>query len=197
MDLPNLPTKTKRKSTLKAVCTSKKLKGLDDLVLAKESRMIAMRDAWLVDTDKANDATKTQIKKAADAEKKALEKKEKIKEKEKAKSKEKALQMRKLAVSNRKAQIGIFKDLLSDPPTSGDFHNDLLPHLTGITPSPHPNLLPFTTTVAATHLACQAGLQAKKAISETLAQRLGRTSKKRRRYLKEKGLLQLLHLQWS
>lgn len=76
---------------LEAVCISKKLKGLDDLVLAKESRMIAMRDAWLVDADKANVAIKTQIKKAADAEKKALEKKEKIKEKEKAKSKEKAL----------------------------------------------------------------------------------------------------------
>lgn len=169
MDLPDLPTKAERKSTLAAARTSKKLKGLDDPVLAEKSRMTAMQDAWLVNTGKANAATKARIKKAADAEKKALEKREKIKKKEKAKSKEEALQMRKLAASNRRAQIGTFKDLLSDLPTGDDSHNNLLLHPTGITPSSHPNLLPSTTPVAVALLACQTGLQAKKAVSETLA----------------------------
>lgn len=59
IDLPDLPTKAERKSTLAAARTSKKLKGLDDPVLAEESCMTAMRDAWLVDTGKANAATKT------------------------------------------------------------------------------------------------------------------------------------------
>lgn len=70
MDLPNLPIKAERKSTLAATRTSKKLKGLDDPVLAEESRIIAKRNAWLIDFGKANAAIKAQMKKVADAKKK-------------------------------------------------------------------------------------------------------------------------------
>lgn len=94
--------------------------------------------------------------------------------------------MRKLAASNRRAQIGTFKDLLSNSPTSDDSHNNLLLHPTGIIPSSHPNLLPSTTLVAAALLARQMGLQAKKAVSETLAQKLGCTSKEKAKTSKRK-----------
>ena len=58
MDLSDLSTKAKRKSMLAAVHISKKLKGLDDSLLAKDSCITAIRDAWLVDTGKANASTK-------------------------------------------------------------------------------------------------------------------------------------------
>lgn len=139
---------------LAAAWTSKKLKGHDDLVLAKKSHIIATQDAGLVDSNKANTATKTQIKKAADTEKKALEKIKKIKEKEKAKSKKKVLRMRKLAAFNHKAQIIPFIALLSDPSTA----NNICPYLIEGTPATSFSFLSSTTPVVAAHLACQIGL---------------------------------------
>ncbi len=59
-------------------------------MLVEVSCMIAIQDSWLVDSGKANTATKAWIKKVLDAKKKTLEKIEKTKEKEKTKSKEKA-----------------------------------------------------------------------------------------------------------
>lgn len=87
MNLPDVTFKAKKKATLTAGQNFKKLKYLNNLLLSKKSCMIAMQDAQFVNTNKANTAIKTQIKKVAKTEKKILEKKEKIKEKEKAKLK--------------------------------------------------------------------------------------------------------------
>lgn len=53
------------------------------------------------------------MKKAADAKKKMVEKQDK------AKAKNQTLEIKRLALSNRQAeaQLGSFKDILSDPPT--------------------------------------------------------------------------------
>lgn len=132
----------------------------------------------MVNTDKAYITIKTQIKKGIDIEKKVLEKREKIKENKKAKLKEDVLQMRKLVASNKKTQIGIFKTLLSDPLIGGNFHNDLFPYLTRITLTLYPNLL-LSASMATAYLTYQTNLQAKKAVLEILAQKLGRISKEK------------------
>lgn len=154
IDLPNVFIKAKRKLILAAAWTSKKLKGHDDPVLAEKFHIIATQDAGLVDSDKANIATKTQIKKAADVEKKALEKIKKIKEKEKFKLKKEVLRMRKLAAFNHKAQIIFFIALLSDLSTV----NNICPYLIEGTPAISFFFLFSTTPVVAAHLACQIGL---------------------------------------
>lgn len=105
------------------------------------------------------------MKKAANAKKKMLEKMENAKEKEKAKLKEKILKMRKLAASNYKAQISTFKALLPDPSTASNLHSHPIKCIL-ITPSSLPSSI---TLVAATYLACQIGLKAKKFVSKSLA----------------------------
>lgn len=112
---------------------------------------------------------------------------EKVKEKEKAKSKEKALRMRKLAVSNCKAQIGTFKALLSDPPTASDLHSHPIKSISAILLSSPSSITP----VAAAHLTRQTDFQAKKSVLESLAQRLGCTTKVKAS--KKRGLLYLPH----
>lgn len=73
------------------------LKDQDYLLIAEEFYMTIICDVWLINIDKTNTVTKTQIKKVANIEKKALEIKEKIK------SKKELLQIRKQIMSNKKA----------------------------------------------------------------------------------------------
>lgn len=72
--------------------------------------MTAFQDKWLTKQRKAISKTKAQMKKAANAEKKIVEKQDK------AKAKNQILEIRQLALNNRqaKAQLGSFKDILSD-----------------------------------------------------------------------------------
>lgn len=112
--------------------------------------MIAMQNVWLVNSGKTNAATKTQIKKDADTEKKALKKIEKAKEKDKTRSKKKVLGIRKLTASNHKAQIISFIALLLDPPTASNIHLHLIEStLTTFFVSPS-----SATLLATAHLAC-------------------------------------------
>ena len=50
--LLNTPTKAQKKATLKAFQTSKKLKYIDDPLVAKEACITALRDHWLIAYDK-------------------------------------------------------------------------------------------------------------------------------------------------
>lgn len=112
------PTKTKRKAILKAARASKKLKYMDDPLVAEEAQAIALRDKWLIKKGNPPLDTKARMKKAADAEKKLAEKQTKAQEKAKAKNLGPSEMMR-LAISNRQAEaeIGSFRAILSDPIT--------------------------------------------------------------------------------
>ena len=88
---------------------------MDDPAIAEEAGMIALRDQWLIEKGKAGPATKARVKKAATAEKKLIEQQEMLWQKNKAKSKDQGLQMKKLALGNRRAAIGTFKAVLSGP----------------------------------------------------------------------------------
>lgn len=150
MDFLNLSIKAKKKLMLAAVWTSKKLKDLDDHMLAKNSCIIAIRNAWLLDFNKTNATIKAWIKKAIDAKNKALEKMKKVKEKEKVMLKKEVLRMRKLATSNCKAQINIFKALLSDISIASNFH----PHPIESIPATLFSPLFSTSFAAVVYLAC-------------------------------------------
>lgn len=78
---PDLPSRSERKAILIVSRSSKKLKGLNNPVIAEEARMTALRDSWLVENRKSNAVTKARLKKAADAKKKAKEKEDQAKEK--------------------------------------------------------------------------------------------------------------------
>lgn len=108
-----LPPRSERKSALIALRTSKKLKNMDDPILAEEAQMTELRDKLLIGQEKAIPETKALMKKAAAAEKKMVEKQEK------AKAKNQTLEIRQLALINRQAEerLGSFKDILSDSPT--------------------------------------------------------------------------------
>lgn len=111
-----LPPRSERKSALSALRTSKKLKNMDDPIMAEKVRMAKLRDKWLIGRGKATPETKARMKKAAAAEKKMVEKQEK------AKAKNQTLEIRQLALINRQAEarLGSFKDILSDPPVGDE-----------------------------------------------------------------------------
>ena len=103
----------KRKTALKAVRASKKVKFLDDPVAAEIVRITVLRDQWLVQRGKANAETKTRIIKAANAEKKEKDKADKARKKNPQQQ-----DIRQLAITNhRKADVGSFWGVLSDPHT--------------------------------------------------------------------------------
>lgn len=54
---------------------------MDDQVLAKKARLIALQDFWLVENGKTYAVTKVCLKKAANAKKKAQDKLDHLKEK--------------------------------------------------------------------------------------------------------------------
>lgn len=104
-----------RKETLKAARASKKVKYMDDPVIAGAARITALRDQWLIQRGKPNAATKARMKKAADVEKKEQEKQAKAKEKGQQQQ-----DIRRLALTNRQfeAQVGAFRGVLSDSASS-------------------------------------------------------------------------------
>lgn len=104
------PSRAERKETLKAARTSKKLKYMDDLVVAEAAKMTALRDSWLVSQGKSSPGTTLRMKQAANQKKKEKKRLEKRQEKSKASD------IRRLAVENRQAEVGHFQDVLSDPP---------------------------------------------------------------------------------
>lgn len=73
--------RSEKKSALIAFRMSKKLKNLDNPILAEEARMTALHDKWLTERGKAISETKVRMKKAIDAETKIVEKQDKTKAK--------------------------------------------------------------------------------------------------------------------
>lgn len=110
------PTKAKRKAILKAARTSKKLKYMDDLLVAKQAWAVELRDKQLIEKGKAPPDTKAQMKKAADAKRKLIEKQTKGQEKAKNKGKTSNMDMMRLALANRQAEAGVgsFRDVFSN-----------------------------------------------------------------------------------
>lgn len=119
----DLPSKARRKATLKAFRTSKKLKYMDDPKVAEEARLITLRDEWLIARGKPTPETKARIKRAAEAEKKKAEKENKAREK--AKGKSQAMDIRRLAIINSRRVVGAFKEILSDPSTGPEASNTI------------------------------------------------------------------------
>lgn len=94
----NLLSKSKKKVILTAIWSSKKLKSLNNLVIAEEAYMTVLQNFWLVENRKSNIATKTCLKKVTDAKKK--DKKKDNQAKKKAKSKDQRLEIRRLVMTN-------------------------------------------------------------------------------------------------
>lgn len=94
---------------------------MDDPTVAEAAKLTALRDNWLIKIRKPSPATKLRIKQAADQAKK--EKKQADNRHEKAREKAQANDIRRLAIENRQIEVGAFRAILSDPPTSTD--NDL------------------------------------------------------------------------
>lgn len=160
------PTKAKRKAILKAACNSKKLKFIDNLLIAEQVQAVELRDKWLVERGRAPPETKVQMKKAADAKKKLADKQTKAQENAKNKTKAQALDLMRLTTANRRAEeIGAFKDMLSDPVDGNESMNNTTPTLLVIPPSEKSKRA---------NSVCQINQQRKKA---TLQSRVGRLSK--------------------
>lgn len=109
-----IPTKVQRKEILKAARASKKAKFMDDPTIAGAARITAMRDEWLINNHKSNPGLKARLKKAKQAEQK--QKAKAHKNRQKAQEQAQITDIRRLAIGNR--QIGVYKDILSDPPAA-------------------------------------------------------------------------------
>lgn len=105
--LLDLPSKAQKKTTLKALKTSKKLKYMDNPKVAEAAYLTTLRDKWLIACGKPTPETKAWIKKAV-SKKKKVEKEHKAWEK--AKGKNQAIDIRKLAISNSQRVVGAFKE---------------------------------------------------------------------------------------
>lgn len=156
-------SKLERKAALKAARASKKIKYMDDPVVAEAAKITAMRDQWLVQRGKATAETKARLKKAADAEKNEREKADKVKEKSQQQQ-----DIRRLAIINHQ-QIGSFRAILSDPRTE-----------TASSDPAEAQTLPSSQTTARTaHQASKAISKAKKKdFVSSMGQRLLNRSKK-------------------
>lgn len=77
----NATFKLEQKAALKAARAFKKMKYIDELIVAEAVKITAIKDQWLVQWGKATAETKACLKKAADIEKKEREKFNKAKEK--------------------------------------------------------------------------------------------------------------------
>lgn len=75
------PIKAKRKATLKAACTSKKPKFINDLLIAEQERAIELKNKWFVKRRRAPLEMKAQMKKAVDAKKTLVDKEIKLNKK--------------------------------------------------------------------------------------------------------------------
>lgn len=63
-DSQNLLTKIKKKEIFKAACESKKVKYIDDPIVAETSQITALRDQQIIQNNKINPDLKAQMKKA-------------------------------------------------------------------------------------------------------------------------------------
>lgn len=77
----NQQTKGQRKEALKAARASKKIKYMDDPIIAEAARVNSLRDNWLIQQGKSTPQLKARMKKAADMEKKQNARLEKAREK--------------------------------------------------------------------------------------------------------------------
>lgn len=68
------PNKANRKAIFNAACISKKLKLIDNPLIAKQVLIVELRDKWLVERGQTPHVTKAQMKKTTDAEKKLANK---------------------------------------------------------------------------------------------------------------------------
>lgn len=127
---------------LKAARASKKLRYLDNPVIAAASEFIARRDEWLIKRGNPTLATKARMKKAAD-----LAKREKKKEEARHKNAQetaRSTDIRGLAIDNRQmAEVGLFCALLSDP-----IRPDLLDIDETDDPNPPTSLISIIQTIA-------------------------------------------------
>ncbi|MCJ1471185.1 hypothetical protein MMC07_009833 [Pseudocyphellaria aurata] len=99
-----MPSDAERKAMMQAARLSKKLKGMDDPLVAKASRIDALRDQWRVESGVADDATKARVKKAADAKAKAAKAPMKA-----GATKDDSLNVRRLALTNsQQNKIGTY-----------------------------------------------------------------------------------------
>lgn len=86
---------------------------MNNPVIAEKARITALRDQWLLKQNKMTPNLKTCLKKTEAATKKQVAKEKKIREK--AQEKAQINDIRRMALSNKRIQIGHFKDILSDP----------------------------------------------------------------------------------
>lgn len=70
----NKPIKTKWKAILKVTWVLKKLKNIDDPIVVKEAKIIALGNNWLIKKGNPLLDTKARIEKATDAKKKLVKK---------------------------------------------------------------------------------------------------------------------------
>ena len=87
---------------------------MDDPTIAGAARITAMRDQWLINNHKSNPGLKARLKKAKQAERKQKAKADK--NRQKAQEQAQITDICRLAIGNR--QIGVYKDILSDPPAA-------------------------------------------------------------------------------
>lgn len=86
-ELPfHLLSKAQKKANLQAFCAFKKLKNMDNSIVAQNAQMTALWNQWLIIQGKATPENKTQIKKATDVEKKKAEKEDKACKKTRSKN---------------------------------------------------------------------------------------------------------------
>lgn len=155
-------SRLERKAALQSARTSKKIKYMDDPVIAEAARITALRDQQLIQRGKPSAGTKARIKKAAEVEKKEKEKADKAREKNQQRQ-----DIRRLAIANCQVEFGAFQGVLSDPLTeaSSDPPEALPEALIIQTPA-------TKESQASARTAHQAGRKKKKDISLSMGQRL-------------------------
>lgn len=72
-------SKTKEKVSFVALCYSKKIKNIDDFLIAKETLIVDLHDLWFIAWGKASPDRITWVKKAINIKKKLIQKKEEVK----------------------------------------------------------------------------------------------------------------------
>ena len=111
---------------------------MDDPRVAEEARITALRDQRLIARREPMPETKARMKNAAETLKKLAEKENRACKK--ANGKNQATNIRRLAMSNSRAmEVGVFKEILSNPPTETEPCDDAVANLNE-TDLPEPGL---------------------------------------------------------
>lgn len=132
-----------------------------------------------MENKKRNTATKTCMKKAVDAKKKAQKKLDQAKKN--ARFKEQGVKMRKLALVNCQTEFSTFKTGLSNPLTGNNF-------LASISLYIAPSFITSSLPVSTIRRAQAAKLEKKKAMTAASAQKLGHLTEKDKRTAKRKRI---------